>query len=142
MNINYGTVGPCGLVLPHVHPRANEFFLVIDNDVIVGTRLEAGTFGNNANTEYVHKLPAGSGTLFPQGAVHWQINDNPGCKATTAAVFLSSDDPGTTPVLQEPVEASMAKRSVGRAEFEEIRPIVPPHIVKLMDKCFERCNIA
>ena len=110
--------------------------------MIVGTRLEAGTFGPNSNTEYYHKLPAGSGTLFPQGAVHWQINDNPECKATRAVVFLSSDDPGTTPVLQEPVDKSMAKRSVGRAEFEEIRPITPPHIVKLMDQCFERCNIA
>ncbi|KAH7410377.1 hypothetical protein DE146DRAFT_628888 [Phaeosphaeria sp. MPI-PUGE-AT-0046c] len=140
-NVNYATAGPCGILLPHIHPRANEFFTTIDNEFTVGTRLEIGVFGPN-NPEYVHKLPKDSGTLFPQGSIHWQINDSQNCKPSTAVVFLTSSDPGSTAVLQEPVDASMAKRLLGRADFEQVRAITPPHIVKLLDKCFERCNIA
>ncbi|OAK94793.1 hypothetical protein IQ06DRAFT_298279 [Phaeosphaeriaceae sp. SRC1lsM3a] len=142
-NVNYGTAGPCGILLPHVHPRANEFFITLDNEFTVGTQLEVGVFGPRSNNpEYVHKLPKASGTLFPQGSIHWQINDSENCKPSTGVVFLTSDDPGTTPVLHEPVDASMGKRLMGRQDFEQVRAITPPHIVKMLDKCFERCNIA
>ncbi|KAK3209617.1 hypothetical protein GRF29_44g126323 [Pseudopithomyces chartarum] len=30
VTLTMGTLGPCGVFLPHVHPRANEFFVVTE----------------------------------------------------------------------------------------------------------------
>ncbi|ORY18960.1 RmlC-like cupin domain-containing protein [Clohesyomyces aquaticus] len=141
--VNLGTVGPCGVLLPHVHPRANEFFIVVDNELDFGTRVEIGVFGGlSPSPEYTGKLKKNSGTLFPQGSVHYQINNSPNCKESTFVVYLSSEDPGTTTVLQEPVgNGTLGRRQVGREDFEMIRAVTPPHIVSVLDKCFARCNI-
>jgi hypothetical protein len=126
-----------------VHPRANEFFIVVDNELDFGTRVEIGLFGSfSPSPEFTGKMTKNSGTLFPQGSVHYQLNDSPNCKESTFVTFLGSEDPGTTTVLQEPVgNGTVGRRQVGRSEFEMIRPIVPPHIVGALDKCFARCNI-
>ncbi|KAF2873172.1 RmlC-like cupin domain-containing protein, partial [Massariosphaeria phaeospora] len=145
LSVNLGTVGPCGVLLPHVHPRAHEFFVVVDNEVTFGTNLEIGLLGDRSPTpEFVGKLTKNTGTLFPQGAVHYQINDSQNCKPSTVVVFFTSDDPGTTTVLQEPVgggnATTLGRREVGRSGFEAVRAVTPPHIVKMADACFERCN--
>jgi hypothetical protein len=74
--------------------------------------------------------------------VHWQINDSEDCKDATAVVVLTSDDPGTTTVLHESEEKVLGRRSVGRGDFENVRGVTPPHLARIVDRCFERCKIA
>jgi len=143
LTANSGTIGPCGVLLPHVHPRANEFFISVDNEITFGTRLELGVLKDGAQTpEYLGKLKKNSGTLFPQGSVHFQVNDSPNCKSASFIAVQSSEDAGTTTILQEPVgNSTLGRRMVGKSDFEAVRPVTPPHIVAILDKCFERCNI-
>jgi hypothetical protein len=58
--------------------------------------------------------------------------------------ILSSEDPGTTTILQEPNlgNGTLGRRQVGRSDFETVRAVTPPHIAAIIDKCFARCNIA
>jgi hypothetical protein len=144
MSINIGTLGPCGILLPHVHPRANEFFVSTSNTFLFGTRLEIGLLGDlTPSPEIVGTLTERSGTLFPQGSVHWQINDSEDCKESSFVVFLTSGDPGTTTILQEPIgNGTVGRRAVGKEDWEFIRGITPAHLVGIVEKCFERCKIA
>jgi hypothetical protein len=143
---NMASLGPCGIFVPHVHPRANEFFLVIDGEVDFGYMLEMGLLKDNAPVpEITGKLTKYVGTMFPQGSVHFQVNNS--CKETTVVVSLSSDDPGTTPILGSKGgngndNSTMARRAVGRQDFEPFRTLLPASIVDTVDQCFERCNIA
>jgi hypothetical protein len=98
---------------------------------------------NGSNPEIINHLPQYAGTLFPQGAVHWQINDSEDCKEATAVAILTSGDPGTTTVLHEAEGQTMlGRREVGRGDFESVRKVTPPHLARIVDRCFERCNIA
>jgi hypothetical protein len=75
--------------------------------------------------------------------MHWQLNDSENCKEASFIAVLNNEDPGTTIILQEPAgNGTMEKRTVGRAEFETVRALTPPHITAIVDKCFARCNIA
>lgn len=110
--------------------------------------LESGLLKDNAPVpEITGKLTKLVGTLFPQGSVHFQINNS--CKETTIVASLSSDDPGTTPILRKTGgnskgndNGNMVSRAVGRDDFEPLRPLLPDSIVETIEQCFERCNIA
>ena len=137
------SLGPCGIFLPHVHPRANEWFTVIEGEVDFGYMVEIGllmplTPGPQINGH----LAKYSGTLFPQGSIHYQVNDSPDCKPATILATLSSDDPGTTTVLQTPagVNATVGARSVDQNEYAEIKPLLPPYITSVIEKCIARCK--
>jgi hypothetical protein len=144
LDISLFTVGPCGILLPHVHPRASEVFIALDNQVTFGTLLERNLFADlTPHPEIIGHLNKYSATVFPQGSVHWQVNDSENCKEFTAVAVLSSEDPGTTTVLHEPEgNRTLGRRQVGRSEFEMVRAVTPPHIAAIIDKCFARCNIA
>lgn len=138
-----GTLGPCGLFLPHVHPRADEFFVVADGEVDFGTQLEIGLFENLAPTpEFGGKLKKNTGTLFPKGSVHFQANNSPDCKPATIYAVLTSEDAGATPILMDPVPGNvtvgLAKR-VDAGDFESVRAVTPLHIAKIVDECLARC---
>jgi hypothetical protein len=56
-------VEPCGLNIPHLHPRANEFFTVIDGILDTGFVQE-----NGFNTEIETQLGKYQATVFPMGS--------------------------------------------------------------------------
>ncbi|KAF2019192.1 hypothetical protein BU24DRAFT_476238 [Aaosphaeria arxii CBS 175.79] len=145
LNINFATLGPCGLFLPHVHPRANEFFVVVEGEVDFGYMLEIGLLNPpapNPNPEITGKLTKHKGTVFPQGSVHWQINDSEDCTSTAVYTFLSSDDPGSTAILQSPAggNGTMRKRLVDMEEVDDVRPLLPPQLADTVTKCLARCK--
>jgi oxalate decarboxylase/phosphoglucose isomerase-like protein (cupin superfamily) len=57
-------VEPCGLNIPHTHPRANEMFTVIDGILDTGFVQE-----NGFNTEIETQLGKYQATVFPMGAI-------------------------------------------------------------------------
>jgi hypothetical protein len=140
-------VEPCGILLPHVHPRASEIFVVVSNELTFGTRLEIELFHNplSASPEITGTLKEKSATLFPQGSVHWQVNDSENCQESAFLAILSIEDPGSTTVLQEPTgnrNETLGRRMVGKNDFKSVRAVTPPHIVDVIDTCFARCDIA
>lgn len=148
VTMTMGTLGPCGIFLPHVHPRANEFFVVTEGEVDFGTRLELGLFKDlSATPEFVGKLTKNKGTLFPKGSVHYQVNNSPDCKPVTIYTTLTSEDAGSTPILMDPlpenvtVGAGMRKR-VDAGDFESVRAVTPLHIAKVVEECIARCHVS
>ena len=68
MAMTIGFLGPCALNTPHTHPRATEF-----NFVVNGT-LQAGFLEENGARFIMNDVPAGSATIFPKGAIHFEMN--------------------------------------------------------------------
>jgi mannose-6-phosphate isomerase-like protein (cupin superfamily) len=143
VTLTMATLGPCGVFLPHVHPRADEFFVATEGEVDFGTQLELGLFDNLAPApELTGKLTKNKGTLFPRGSVHYQVNNSPDCKPATIYATLTSEDAGSTPILMDPLPGNV---TVGRPEmvdpgnFETVRAVTPLHITKIIDQCLARC---
>jgi hypothetical protein len=63
-----GYLDACGLNLPHTHPRATEINLPINGTLRTGFLAE-----NNARFVF-NDVPAGSATVFPKGAIHFEMN--------------------------------------------------------------------
>jgi hypothetical protein len=81
-----GFMNPCGLNTPHIHPRATEFLVLAQgSNVQTGFILENG-FTTQQNTT----LSQFQGTVFPEGAIHFQFNDN--CKPAVFISALSNED--------------------------------------------------
>ena len=121
--------------------------MVIDGEIDFGFMVELGLLGGpiDPSPQVDGKLTKYQGTLFPQGSVHFQINNSPDCKPMTAVATLSSDDPGMTAILQQPagvgpVNKTMVPRQVDLDEWEMVKPVAPPGIVKVVDACIARCK--
>jgi oxalate decarboxylase/phosphoglucose isomerase-like protein (cupin superfamily) len=63
-----GYLEPCGLNTPHTHPRATEINIAIN-----GT-LRTGMLAENGARFVFNDVPPGSVTVFPQGAIHFEMN--------------------------------------------------------------------
>ncbi|KAF7326569.1 Spherulin-1b protein [Mycena venus] len=84
-------VEPCGLNIPHLHPRANEMFTVIDGILDTGFVQE-----NGFNTEVQTQLGKYQATVFPMGSIHYQ--QNPTCSPAVFVAALNSEDPGRSDI--------------------------------------------
>jgi hypothetical protein len=86
-------LGPCSLLVPHTHPQI-ESLVVTQGNITTGT-LISGLVGPGQGTgEIVEELSQYQGTVFPAGAIHYQLN--PTCKPSVFVSSLASSDPGTT----------------------------------------------
>lgn len=148
VTMTLGQLGPCGVFLPHVHPRANEFFVVTEGEVDFGTKLELGLFKDlSPNPEIGGKLTKNKGTLFPMGSIHYQVNNSPDCKPATIYATLTSEDAGSTPALMDPLPEGVTvgegmRKRVDAGSFESIRAVTPLHIAKVIDECIARCHVS
>ncbi|EAZ30088.1 hypothetical protein OsJ_14150 [Oryza sativa Japonica Group] len=85
---------PGGIVPLHSHPSGTELIYVVE-----GT-LSAGFISSTSNKVYTSTLRKGDLMVFPQGLLHFQINDNGGggdgnnATAAMAVSFYSSSNPG------------------------------------------------
>ncbi|XP_020586430.1 putative germin-like protein 2-1 [Phalaenopsis equestris] len=78
---------PYGLNPPHTHPRASEILVVIKGSLFVGF-----VTSNPDNKLYTEVLNEGDVFVFPQGLIHFQLNNGNGDAVAIAA--LSSQNPG------------------------------------------------
>lgn len=79
---------PGGQNPPHTHPRGTEILVVIQGTLLVGF---VGSNQNN-NTLFQKQLVAGDVFVFPQGLIHFQLNN--GKAPALAFAALSSQFPG------------------------------------------------
>lgn len=60
-------IDPCGINLPHIHPRATELFYV------VAGRFKTTFVEENTGRTIVNVLTPGQATFFPQGLIHEEV---------------------------------------------------------------------
>ncbi|KAJ4375326.1 hypothetical protein N0V83_002412 [Neocucurbitaria cava] len=142
-----GFLNPCGINTPHVHPRATEFLtLVSGSNLRFGMVLENGLVAPSANPEVASVLNKFEGTVFPQGSIHYQFNDN--CEPATFVAALDSNNPGTNTVAQgffalnsQVVGATLAlPKTIDGKNFEEFRKMIPANLAQDVDTCLARCK--
>jgi len=78
---------PCGVNLPHTHPRATELLSLIS-----GGPLQVGFIDTSGNP-HLDIIRPGDSTLFPRGLLHFEINL--GRENATYISALNSQNPGT-----------------------------------------------
>eukprot|EP00892_Ulva_mutabilis_P001903 jgi/Ulvmu1/11713/UM008_0124.1 len=80
-------VKPCGIVLPHIHLRANELYTVIFGTMDAGISQE-----NGAAQDITFEVAPGEVFVVPQGLVHY--NHNSRCEPNLFTQTFSSADGG------------------------------------------------
>lgn len=145
-----GFLNPCGMNSPHTHPRATEWLTVVQGSLQTGFMLENGFLANAAEgrqtTQVSAELGVFQGTVFPQGSIHFQFNDN--CEPATFIATLNSDDPGTSQVAQNffflddrIVNVTLGEpHQIDGSNIEEFRLRLPPNLVRAVDSCMAKCE--
>lgn len=154
-----GFVNPCGLNVPHSHPRANEFLTVIQGELVGGLILELnnGGFGNvvgedapvtGAIPQVNVTLSNYKGMLFPQGETHFQFN--PTCEPALFAAAFDNSDPGRTQIarnffsnLPDDVvfTALGSSDSIDASQIDELRDNIPTSFALVIEECAARCGL-
>jgi hypothetical protein len=142
-----GFLAPCGINTPHVHPRATEFLTLVEgSNLEFGYVLENGLVKPGENPEVASYLNQFEGTVFPQGSIHFQFNNN--CKNATFVATLNSEDPGTSQIAQNffALNAGVLKATLGfpatidASNIEEFRKQIPPNLAQDMENCLAKCK--
>ena len=87
-----GFLDACGMNTPHTHPRATEI------NFSVNTTLRAGFLMENGARFVDVELKPGSAAVFPQGAIHFEMN--PSCEPAMFVASFNNEDPGVGQVAQ------------------------------------------
>ena len=77
---------------PHVHPRATEI------NFSLNTTLRGGVLIENGARFAELDIRPGTATIFPQGAIHFEMN--PSCEAAMFVAGFNNEDPGVTSIAQ------------------------------------------
>ncbi|KAF9584033.1 hypothetical protein BGW38_007800 [Lunasporangiospora selenospora] len=156
-----GFVNPCGLNVPHSHPRANELLTVIQGKLIAGLILEIndGSFGHVVGQpapvhgpipQVTTTLANYTGMLFPQGETHFQFN--PTCEPALFVAAFDSSDPGRTQIARNffsDMPDDMLIASIGDDQevldakrIAQFRDKIPNAFAVIMEECAVRCGLS
>ena len=73
--------------------------------------------------------------------MHYQVNTE--CESAAVLITLSSNDPGTTTVLQSPRKGQNGTVAVvDPLGFEAVRGLVTDEVAAVVDKCYAKCGKA
>jgi len=135
------TIQPCGLILPHLHPRGDEFIITTQGQIFTQFIAETGAVlvSNTLNT-------LGS-TLFPKGSIHLEYN--PTCEPATFIAAFNTNDPGVSFVAanlfsfeDQLVIASLGgDAAVSGADLASIRKALPEGLATGVAQCVQKCGI-
>ncbi|CAK1366940.1 Germin-like protein 4-1 [Cercospora beticola] len=147
-----GFLNPCSMNSPHTHPRATEFFTVIQGKFQTGFMLENGflanaTEGRQTTQVSVQELGPFQATVFPLGSIHYQFNHQ--CEPATFIATFNSADPGTSQVAQNYffLDSGVVNVTLGEinqidgTNIEQFRTSLPANLVQAVDSCLARCGI-
>jgi len=134
-------IEPCGINLPHSHPRATELLYVIDSDSLL-----TGLVEENARPHvYIRNvLKTGYATFFPVGLIHFQQNLS--CRNATFISALNSEDPGvitTTLRLFDITDDELlaASLNITVIQVQTIRNALPESIAPGLQQCRSTCGL-
>ncbi|KAJ7784998.1 spherulin-1B precursor [Mycena maculata] len=136
-------VQPCGLNIPHTHPRANELFTVID-----GVLDTAFVLDNGFNTQIQTQLGKYQATVFPMGSIHYQ--QNPTCSPAVFVAALNNEDPGRSDIAtnfwalpSDVVDAALGfPTTIGGDNINEWRAQLPVNLAAGIDSCLKTCGLS
>ncbi|KAK4498413.1 hypothetical protein PRZ48_011071 [Zasmidium cellare] len=145
-----GFLNPCSMNSPHTHPRATEWLTVVQGKLQSGFMLENGFLANAAigqlTTQIPTELHAFQGTVFPQGSIHYQFNNE--CEPATFIATLNNADPGTSQVAQnfffqdeKIVNITLGEiNNIDGSNIEQFRKTLPANLVQAVDSCLAKCE--
>ncbi|KIJ30044.1 hypothetical protein M422DRAFT_61761 [Sphaerobolus stellatus SS14] len=136
-------VEPCGLNIPHTHPRADEFFFTLDGILDTGFVME-----NGFNTEIETQLGKYQGTVFPMGSIHYQ--QNPTCSPAVFVAALNSEDPGRSDIAtsfwmlpSDVIDAALGfPTTIGGQNIDQWRSHLPVNLAAGIDTCLKTCGLS
>ncbi|KAJ7809037.1 RmlC-like cupin domain-containing protein [Mycena olivaceomarginata] len=133
-----GFLGPCGMNTPHTHPRATEINLSVN-----GT-LRTGLLSENGARFVFNELPPGAMTVFPKGAVHFEMND--GCDTAMFVAGFNGEDPGVLSLAQrffglpsDIIDPTLG--SIGVQQVQGLEAKIPDNVAVGTDECLKRCGL-
>lgn len=133
------TIEPCGINLPHVHPRATELIYVIG-----GKDLRTAFVEENGGRVIVNDIGMGEVTFFPAGLIHYQQNLS--CETTTYIAALSSEDPGVVTVSTQffmlPDEAVQGSLGQDKSYVRQLIDGLPAGPADGRKSCINTCKWA
>ncbi|KNG44313.1 RmlC-like cupin [Stemphylium lycopersici] len=133
-------LAPCGMLPPHLHPRATNIVTAITGNT---TTYMIGE--NGVGLRRVELLPM-MATVFPQASLHMMQNNN--CEPALLISSLNSDDGGTLNILpslwtvpQDMVNAAFGDASLNIADLGSSIPEVGTGAIIGSEECKKRCGI-
>lgn len=132
-------LGPCGMIVPHSHTRADEFVITTEGEIFTQFLTESESqVITNTLSEY-------QSSLFPMGSFHFEMN--PTCKPATFIGNFNSNDPGNTFVapnfFSQDDKAVLAQLGgvVSGKDLASIRDKLPEGPVASVEQCLKKCGI-
>jgi quercetin dioxygenase-like cupin family protein len=133
---------PCGLNIPHSHPRADEMLTVVEGVLNTGMVLE-----NGFTQEIKTQLGKYQGTVFPKGSIHYQ--QNPTCEPAVFVAGFGSNDPGRSDIAtnfwmfdSDVIDASLGfPETIGGETIDQWRAHLPVNLALGVDSCLQACGI-
>lgn len=131
-------IEPCGINLPHTHPRATELLYVIS-----GKDLRTAFVEENGGRVIVNDIGTGEATFFPEGLMHYQQNLS--CETAMYLSALNSEDPGvithSTQFFQFPNEALQATLGQGETKVQVLVDGLPDGPAEGHKACMRACGL-
>ncbi|KAJ3733250.1 RmlC-like cupin domain-containing protein [Lentinula guzmanii] len=135
-------IEPCGLNIPHLHPRADEVLITIEGILDTGFVME-----NGFNTEIETQLGKYQGTVFPMGSIHYQ--QNPTCDPAVFVAALNNEDPGRSDIAtsfwmlqSEVINAALGfPTTIGGENIDAWRSHLPVNLAAGVDSCLQACGL-
>jgi len=133
-----GYLGPCGMNSPHTHPRATEI------NFSVNTTLRGGVLVENGARFAEIDIRPGTATIFPQGAIHFEMN--PSCEEAMFVAGFNGEDPGVQQVAQRffglpPDILAATLGGLGIQEIANLEAYIPDNVIIGVEECLQRCGI-
>ncbi|KZV96996.1 RmlC-like cupin [Exidia glandulosa HHB12029] len=134
-----GFMGPCGLNVPHLHPRSSELLIALNGSLVFGTITENGA------TFITSTIKDHEATVFPAGSIHFQ--QNLGCDPAQFVAAFGTDDPGRldiAPALFQDLPADIVSASlgdIGVQEVEDIAAKIPLNVAWGTQQCLDTCGL-
>ena len=129
---------PCAINLPHTHPRATEGLFVSEGeDILVGFILE------NGGKVFTNVLRKGMATFFPQGSIHFELNQS--CNKSILIPAFNSEDPGVQTTANNLFkfgdDVLEATTNLTQQQIELIRNVLPVAPGLGLDECLIKCGL-
>ncbi|CAF1511570.1 unnamed protein product, partial [Didymodactylos carnosus] len=133
-----GFLEPCGMNLPHVHPRATEINYAAKGD------FQTGFFQENGGKFVGHIVREGQVSVFPQGAIHFE--QNMGCETAMFVAAFDHEDPGTLTIADGffSLPTDILAASLGGISEDDVMRLgsnLPKNAGFGTEECLIRCGL-
>ncbi|KAJ7432374.1 spherulin-1B precursor [Mycena galericulata] len=136
-------IEPCGLNIPHTHPRSSEFFVVTEGILDTGFVQE-----NGFSTQVKTQLGTYQATVFPMGSIHYQ--QNPTCSPAIFVAGFGYEDPGRSDIATnfwmldaDVIDAALGfPTTIGGDNIDEWRSHLPLNLAAGVDSCLQKCGLS